>query len=314
MKNIMIPTKDLTREEWLELRRNGIGGSDASVVMGKNPWRSIQQLWEDKTGKTQVQENSNEYTYWGNVMEGIIRKEFMNRTGLKVRQKHFMMFHPQFSFMFADVDGIVTDEQGEKCIFEAKTVSQYREDEWKNGKIPTEYMMQVQHYLAVCNMQKAYIAALIGGNHFIYYTILRDEEMIADLVYAEKKFWEYNVKCDIRPEIDDSEATKEFLDRKYKESVKDSVPLDRSLVKVLEEYQNVSGQLKVMEKRKTGLSNQLKAALGEHEEGKFDNGQIVRWKRIEKNLLDSKRLKAEKPEIYNQYTSVNAYRTLSIAS
>ena len=69
----------------------------------------------------------------------------------------------------------------------------------------------------------------------------------------------------IRPEIDDSEATKEFLDRKYKESVKDSVPLDRSLVKVLEEYQDVSGQLKVMEKRKTGLSNQLKAALGEHE-------------------------------------------------
>ena len=98
----------------------------------------------------------------------------MNRTGLKVRQKHFMMFHPRFPFMFADVDGIVTDERGEKCIFEAKTVSQYREDEWKNGKIPTEYMMQVQHYLAVCNMQKAYIAALIGGNHFIYYTILRD--------------------------------------------------------------------------------------------------------------------------------------------
>ena len=63
------------------IRRNGIGGSDASVVMGKNPWRSIQQLWEDKTGKTPVLENSNEYTYWGNVMEGIIRKEFMNRTG-----------------------------------------------------------------------------------------------------------------------------------------------------------------------------------------------------------------------------------------
>ena len=213
-KENMISTKDLTREKWLELRRNGIGGSDASVVMGKNPWRSIQQLWEDKTGKTPVLENSNEYTYWGNVMEGIIRKEFMNRTGLKVRQKHFMIFHPQFPFMFADVDGIVTDEYGEKCIFEAKTVSQYREDEWKDGKIPVEYMLQVQHYLAVCNMQKAYIAALIGSNHFIYYTILRDEEMIADLVYAEKKFWEYNVKCDIRPEIDDSEATKEFLDRK----------------------------------------------------------------------------------------------------
>ena len=314
MKNIMVSTKNLTREQWLKLRRNGIGGSDASVVMGKNPWRSIQQLWEDKTGKTPVQENSNEYTYWGNVMEGIIRKEFMNRTGLKVRQKHFMMFHPQFQFMFADVDGIVTDERGEKCIFEAKTVSQYREEEWRDGKIPVEYMMQVQHYLAVCEMQKAYIAALIGGNHFIYHTILRDEGMIAELVHAEKQFWDYNVKCDIRPEIDDSSATKDFLDKKYRDSVKDSVKLDRSLEAVLKQYQEVESQLKDMEQKKNGLSNQLKAALGEHEEGRLENGQIVRWKRIEKKLVDAKKLKAEQPEIYKQYSNVSAYRMLSVAS
>ena len=314
MKNIMVSTKNLTREQWLKLRRNGIGGSDASVVMGKNPWRSIQQLWEDKTGKTPVQENSNEYTYWGNVMEGIIRKEFMNRTGLKVRQKHFMMFHPQFQFMFADVDGIVTDERGEKCIFEAKTVSQYREEEWRDGKIPVEYMMQVQHYLAVCGMQKAYIAALIGGNHFIYHTILRDEGMITELVHAEKQFWDYNVKCDIRPEIDDSSATKDFLDKKYRDSVKDSVKLDRSLEAVLKQYQEVESQLKDMEQKKNGLSNQLKAALGEHEEGRLENGQIVRWKRIEKKLVDAKKLKAEQPEIYKQYSNVSAYRMLSVAS
>lgn len=314
MKNIMASTKNLTREQWLKLRRKGIGGSDASVVMGKNPWRSIQQLWEDKTGKTPVQENSNEYTYWGNVMEGIIRKEFMNRTGLKVRQKHFMMFHPQFQFMFADVDGIVTDERGEKCIFEAKTVSQYREEEWRDGKIPVEYMMQVQHYLAVCEMQKAYIAALIGGNHFIYHTILRDEGMIAELVHAEKQFWDYNVKCDIRPEIDDSSATKDFLDKKYRDSVKDSVKLDRSLEAVLKQYQEVESQLKDMEQKKNGLSNQLKAALGEHEEGRLENGQIVRWKRIEKKLVDAKKLKAEQPEIYKQYSNVSAYRMLSVAS
>lgn len=314
MKGIMIPTKDLTREEWLELRRTGIGGSDASVVMGKNPWRSILQLWEDKTGKAPVKDESNEYTYWGNVMESIIRKEFMNRTGLKVRQKHFMMFHPEFTFMFADVDGIVTDERGEKCIFEAKTVSQYREDEWKDGSIPVEYMLQVQHYLAVCGMQKAYIAALIGGNHFVYHTISRDEEMIADLIYAEKKFWNYNVKCDIRPEIDDSEATKAFLARKYERSVKDSIELDRSLEKVLKEYKEVDSQLKDMEKRKTGLSNQLKAALGEHEEGRMEDGQIVRWKRVEKNVVDTRRLREEQPEIYSKYRNVSAYRTLTIAS
>ena len=101
-----IPTKDLTRLEWLELRREGIGGSDASVVMGENPYRSILQLWEEKTGRKEITDEGNEYTYWGTLMEDVIRHEFMKRTGLKVRQKHFMIFHPEYPYLFADVDGI----------------------------------------------------------------------------------------------------------------------------------------------------------------------------------------------------------------
>lgn len=96
MKRNTVPTAKMTREEWLQLRRRGIGGSDASVIMGKNPYRSILQLWEEKTGKLPVTDEGNEYTYWGNVMEPIIRKEFMNRTGLKVRQKHAMIFHKDY--------------------------------------------------------------------------------------------------------------------------------------------------------------------------------------------------------------------------
>ena len=312
MKNIMIPTKDLTREEWLELRRNGIGGSDASVVMGKNPWRSIQQLWEDKTGKTPVQENSNEYTYWGNVMEGIIRKEFMNRTGLKVRQKHFMMFHPRFPFMFADVDGIVTDERGEKCIFEAKTVSQYREDEWKDGKIPTEYMMQVQHYLAVCGMNKAYIAALIGGNKFVFTTIYRDDSLIEELIVKEKEFWEECVLTDTEPVVDDSEATREYLNEKYSDSVADTIQLEADMKKVIAKYQDVDSKVKELEKQKTGLANQIKAVMGEYETGELD-GIVVSWKKISRESVDSKRLRKEKPEIFAEYSNVSSYRKLSVA-
>lgn len=313
MRGKMIPTKALSRMEWLELRRRGIGGSDASVVMGKNPWRSVLQLWEEKTGQTVIEDTGNEYTYWGNVMEPIIRKEFMNRTGLKVRQKHFMMFHPEMPYLFADVDGIVTDENGEKCIFEAKTVSQYRENEWKDGSIPEEYMLQVQHYLAVCGMQKAYIAALIGGNHFVYHVIEREEEQIAELLKAEKYFWEYHVQQKICPTADDSDATKEYLQQKYERSVNDCIELDGSIAGVLQDYQELDSQIKEMEKRKTGLSNQIKAALGEHENGQTEEGKIVRWKRIEKTAFDAKKLKEEKPEIYSKYSSISAYRRLSIA-
>lgn len=309
----MISTKNLSRMEWLELRRRGIGGSDASVIAGKNPWKSVLQLWEEKTGKTELVDTGNEYTYWGNVMESIIRKEFMNRTGLKVRQKHFMIFHSKYPYMFADVDGIVTDEHGEKCIFEAKTVSQYREKEWKDGHIPEEYMLQVQHYLEVCGMKKAYIAALIGGNHFIYHVIERDEEMIAELLRVEEQFWMYHVKQDICPKADDSDATKEYLQQKYEYSVSDCVELDNSIEGILQDYQKIDDQIKAMEKQKTGLSNQLKAALGEHEAGLTGAGKIVRWKRIEKTALDSKKLKEEQPEIYSRYSSISAYRRLSIA-
>ena len=38
------------REEWLKNRTKGLGGSDASSVIGMNPWKSNVQLWEEKTG------------------------------------------------------------------------------------------------------------------------------------------------------------------------------------------------------------------------------------------------------------------------
>ena len=252
MRRKMTPTGNLTREEWLQLRRNGIGGSDASVIMGKNPYRSILQLWEEKTGKLPVTDNGNEFTYWGNVMEPIIRKEFMNRTGLKVRQKHAMIFHEEYPYLFADVDGIVTDERGEKCIFEAKTASQYKADQWENG-VPEEYVLQVQHYLAVCGMNKAYIAALIGGNKFVFTIIYRDDSLIEELIVKEKEFWEECVLTDTEPVVDDSEATQEYLNTKYSNSVASTIQLNVDMKKVIAEYQDVDSKVKNLRKRKLDL-------------------------------------------------------------
>lgn len=311
MKRMTIPTKNLTRAEWLQLRRRGIGGSDASVIMGVNPYRSILQLWEEKTGKIPVIDNGNEYTYWGNVMEPIIRKEFMKRTGLKVRQKHAMIFHPDYPYIFADVDGIVTDERGEKCIFEAKTASQYKEEQWENG-VPEEYVLQVQHYLAVCGMDKAYVAALIGGNRFVFHTIFRDEQLIGELLCREKAFWEGCVLTDIRPEADDSKATEEYLNNKYSKTVPDTIQLDDSMKEVLTEYTEVNTRLKELEKQKTGLANQIKAALEEHEKGEVD-GTVVSWKKIDREQVDRERLRREQPELYREYSNISSYRKLSVA-
>lgn len=311
MKRNTIPTAKITREEWLQLRRKGIGGSDASVIMGKNPYRSILQLWEEKTGKLPVTDEGNEYTYWGNVMEPIIRKEFMNRTGLKVRQKHAMIFHKDHPYLFADVDGIVTDERGEKCIFEAKTASQYKAEQWEDG-VPEEYILQVQHYLEVCGMDKAYIAALIGGNKFVFHTIYRDEKLIRNLISREKEFWEGCVLTGTEPVMDDSDATRDYLNQKYSDPIEGSIQLQEDMKSVLAEYQDVDCKVKKLEKQKTGLANQIKAAMGEYETGEVD-GTVVSWKKISRESLDSKRLRKEQPEVFAEYSNISSYRKLSIA-
>lgn len=311
MKHKEIRTKDLSRQEWMQLRCNGVGGSDVSVIMGVNKYRSIQQLWEEKTGRLAVTDTGNEYTYWGNIMEPIIRKEFMKRTGLKVRQKHAMIIHPEYPFMFADLDGIVTDEDGEKCVFEAKTASQYKSEEW-DGQIPYEYLLQIQHYLEVTGMNKAYVAGLIGGNQFVFHVVYRDEELIQKIVEKEQAFWNDCVLADRQPDMDGSEATMNFLNVKYKESVKDSIQLDDSVRALLAEYDRINPLLAELERKKTEITNCMKEALQEHETGEID-GRIISWKKIEKNSFDSKQFRKDEPELFLKYRKDSSYRRLTVA-
>ena len=183
----LVKTVNLSHADWLRYRTMGIGGSDVSVIAGINPYKSAYQLWLEKTGQIEPAESENEYTHFGTVLEPVIRREFMERTGLKVRQKHMLLQSETYPFMLANLDGVVK-VNGEMCIFEAKTASAYKLDEWQSG-IPPEYMLQVQHYMAVTDTSKAYIAALIGGNHFLYKLIERDNEIISKIIAMEKYFW-----------------------------------------------------------------------------------------------------------------------------
>lgn len=64
--------------------------------------------------------------------------------------------------MLANLDGICEVPGVGTCIFEAKTASAYKAGEWEDA-IPDEYMLQVQHCMAVTGYQGTYIAVLIGA-------------------------------------------------------------------------------------------------------------------------------------------------------
>jgi len=307
---VVTKTNDLTREEWLRYRMQGIGGSDVSVIAGINPFKSVYQLWLEKTGQIEPEQTESEYAHFGTILEPIVKKEFMDRTGLKVRAKHMLLQSSEYPFMFADLDGVIY-ENGEMCIFEAKTASAYKQDVWEEG-VPTEYVLQVQHYMAVTGARKTYIAALIGGNHFYIYEIQRDDELIGKIIAMEEYFWNTHVIGGVEPVADGSEATTAYFNERFANSNGATITLPDEVLKICEKYDELSQQLKELETAKDAVSNQIKSYMKENEIGLVGDRKIS-WKQISKSGFDHKRLKEEKPDIYNIYATQSSYRRLSVA-
>ena len=307
---VVVKTNNLTREEWLKYRTGGIGGSDVSIIAGINPFKSVHQLWLEKIGHVEPEQTESEYAHFGTLLEPIVRKEFTARTGIKVRQKHMLLQSTEYPFMYADLDGVI-NEDGELAIFEAKTASQYKMDTWEE-EVPAGYILQVQHYMAVTGAKKTYIAALVGGNHFVYHVVERDEVMIAKIIAMEKYFWEIHVIGGVEPVPDGSEATTNYFNSKFSNSNGLTIELPEEALAICEEYERLSEQLKELETAKSAAANQLKSYLKEAEAGTVGDRKIV-WKQIFKSSLDQKRLKEEKPDIYNGYVTQSSYRRLSVA-
>ena len=211
-----IPTKNMSREEWLQIRRSSIGGSDVATILGFNKYKSPYQLWLDKTGQIEIDASDpSEAAYWGNVFEKTVAEEFTRRTGAKVRNDNHMYFHPKYDFLSANVDRQVV---GENAILECKTASMFLSDKWEGENIPDQYIFQVQHYLNILDKAHAYIAVLVGGQKFQWKRIERDQELIDIIQERLIAFWEVNVKQNVAPPIDGSQSTTDFLKERYANS------------------------------------------------------------------------------------------------
>lgn len=303
-----INIKQFSREEWLQERQSGLGGSDAGTILGVNKWKSKTQLFFEKRNPELRQEIDNEYIYWGNVLEDVVAKEFENRTGKRVRRDNRMLRHPEHKFMFANMDRVVV---GEKALLECKTTSQYNKDLWEGDDIPAQYLCQVQHYMAVTGYEKAYIAVLLGGNTFIWKEIERDEELISILINAEKDFWENNIQAGAIPEIDGSNATSDFINHMYKEIDNEEIALGEDVNPLLKGIEACKRDIKETKELQSKYENQLKDQLGHNIAGKTES-YLVTWKPQTRKSLDSKRLKEEQADLIKDYYKESETRVLRI--
>ncbi|MBQ8960886.1 MAG: YqaJ viral recombinase family protein [Ruminococcus sp.] len=202
------------REEWLEARHRGIGGSDAGAVIGANKYRSNVDLWREKTGRVIPEDISDKPAVkFGKFAERHLRELFRldyPDYGLDYHE-FFMYVCDDAPFIFATLDGELTDLEGRRGILEIKTTTiqnRIQWDDWEDG-VPQSYYVQVLHQLAATGWDFALIMAYIryykdGTPRAAvrYYRIERSdvEEEIAWLIHQEEAFWEH-VRNDTEPAL-----------------------------------------------------------------------------------------------------------------
>ncbi|MCI8548835.1 MAG: hypothetical protein HFJ38_08160 [Bacilli bacterium] len=140
-----ISTTGMDRKTWLKLRKSGLGGSDAGAVCGLNPYSSPANVYLDKISD-EIKDKDNESMRQGRDLEEYVAKRFTEETGLKVRRSNKLYRSSEHPFMLADVDRLIV---GENAGLECKTATAFQAEQWKDRKVPTHYLIQCLHYMAV---------------------------------------------------------------------------------------------------------------------------------------------------------------------
>ena len=192
-----------SESEWLK-HRDRIGGSDASAVVGLNPYKTNQDLWREKTGRKQAPDISDEpYVIYGHQAEPHLRAMFaLDYPEYQVEYyENNMILNTDYPWAHASLDGELIDQDGRRGILEIKTTNilqSMQREKWKD-QIPDNYYVQVLHYLMVTGYDFAVLVAQLKTDfsgdmrkQTRHYFIERDDCLsdIEYLVLAEEEFWQ----------------------------------------------------------------------------------------------------------------------------
>lgn len=302
-----ISTAGMAREEWLKLRKTGIGGSDAGAICGLNPYSSPMKVFRDKTAD-ETEELDNEAVRIGNDLEQYVAGRFMEATGLKVRRSNYMYRSKEHPYMIADVDRLVV---GGDAGLECKTASAYNADKWADGKIPLHYAMQCYHYMAVTGKRAWYIAAVILGREFVCRKLTWEDSLIRQLIKAEGQFWNNYVMANKIPDPDGSEICDSVLEQYFhtakKAGVVELVGFDDRLAR----REEILAQIGELQSEQRQIEQEIKLFMRDSELAVNGNYRVS-WSNVDTTRLDVKRIKQERPEIYEDYAKVTSSRRFQI--
>ncbi|MCP4757031.1 MAG: hypothetical protein GY866_39715 [Proteobacteria bacterium] len=171
-------------QSWLEWRQNGIGASDAPIIMGENPWKSSAELLDEKKGPA-VESRKNAAMLRGIRLEPEARSEYISVSGIRVAPACLQSM--EFQWLRASLDGI--SENGESIVEIKCGESVYRKTA-RTRSVPTYYYGQLQHILAITGLATMDFWCYLPDRQGILLPVDRNAEYIEKLIDKERSFWE----------------------------------------------------------------------------------------------------------------------------
>lgn len=222
-------------------RNEGLGASDAPVVLGLSPWRSPLELFLEKTGHAGAFEETLPVQV-GRALEPVLIGLFMQKTGLIVTDAQRQFVDEANPWRWVTADGIANDG----CLVEAKCIS-WTGGEWGEegtDQIPLPYVFQVQHGLACTGFAKAYVPVLFEAKRFALYIVERDEAIIAEMTTRERAFWQRVLDNDPPPAISTNDCKLKYGTSSETTVIADDVILEKvALVRAQHEALEAAEQM-----------------------------------------------------------------------
>jgi len=293
---ILTPTADMSRDDWLAFRMNGIGCSEAGTVMGYNTFMSPGELFHQKCGLIAQSKRDNPAMFWGRTLEDTVADvwqhwewsdeemqegdylENANEGNIIRKARKFNNYaqNPKYPWLFGGPDRIILNGKRGRSdssdygngILEIKTIGSFHADQWELG-IPPSYVIQIQSYMMLFGFDYAEIATLKDGRDFHVIRVPRSDTVQNEIEAKCSEFWNNVLLArqqimetgdmdisDFEPEVENTKAYEEFMKTKF---VVEPQTIDGTdeLLEMAEQYQ----EYKDMEKQSKELQRGVKLQI-----------------------------------------------------
>lgn len=294
-----------TREEWLEVRKSGIGSSEVATIVGLNPWETPYQLWRRKLGIDAPKEE-NFAMKAGHYLEDAVSRFWSDETGREIikrsagdwiirdNERHYLQVSPDRTYWLTGEKRNDTN----KGILECKTTQMTVDPD----DLPKHWFCQVQYQLGVAGYEHGSLAWLCSGREFGY----KDIDLVPDfyqwLVEEVSRFWQDNILGKVEPS---AVSVKDVL-LKYNRQVDGKIiEVDSDIFDACSELKEVKRQIKALEESQASLEERIKMVFGDAEGISFEGQTLATWKAPKPSKkFDAKAFQSDDPETYSKYVKL----------